>query len=88
MEVSGSGVKEARRSENLSGVARDRSQRALWALLAFALCQMRDFGGSEQRQGMTCFRGTSSCRAGNRLGGREEDGWKCPVGSWVCESGH
>lgn len=53
MEVSGSGVKEARRSENLSGVARDRSQRALWALLAFALCQMRDFGGSEQRQGMT-----------------------------------
>lgn len=55
MEVSGSGMKEARRKweKNLSEVARDRSQRALWVLLAFALCQMRDFGGSEQRRGMT-----------------------------------
>ena len=54
MEVSGSGMKEARRKweKSLSEVARDRSQRALCVLLAFALCQMRDFGGSEQRRGM------------------------------------
>ena len=48
-------MREARRKweENLSEVARDRSQRALCVLLAFALCQMRDFGGSERRQDMT-----------------------------------